>query len=858
MIGPGTLLGPYEILATLGSGGMGVVYRARDVRLNRPVAVKVLPPEAAHDAHRLRRFENEARAASALDHPNILVVHDIGTDEGLPYIVSELLDGVTLRHHLASGRISLRRAIDYAVQLATGLAAAHDKGIVHRDLKPENVFVTDEGRVKILDFGLARITRREADGTHGPEMPTQTIATEPGVIMGTAPYMSPEQVRGLPSDRRSDVFGLGVILYELFSGERPFKGDTPADTMTAILTKEPFDATNSMPALPSTLQRVIVHCLEKKPEQRFQSARDVLFALETFADADGLAEKSKTRKRLSALVTLVVLGAVGLGGAAGLVIARRLAGARAPDPVFLQLTGRRGFVMSARFTRDGQSVVYGAAWDGRPVELFTTQASRAGSTALAIPPADVLSVSSSGELALSLGRQYVAGFATSGTLARATGGTAPREVLEDVQDAEWDGNEELLVIRRVGGQYRLEWPAGRVLYRTAGWISHPRLSLNRTLLAFFDHPILGDDRGAVAIVDKLGVKKTLSDGWSTLSGLAWSSSGEEVWFTAARESTNKELRGVTLAGEIRSLLRWPGSMTLYDVAPDGRLLVGQESLRSIVTGVGPVDRSEHDLSWTDFSLGHDLSLDGQTVLLSEGGIGTSSMYDVYLRRMDGSPAIRLGEGQPMALSPDGKWVLTLMLTSPPELTLLPTRAGNRRRLPRGGIEEYSYFACWFPDSTRVLFQARERGRQNRLFVQSVDGGEPRPLLPEGVHLPIFSDPISPDGRLIAAVGPDDRIRLYALDGSVASVVPGPVAGEAPLLWSRDGTSLFTVERRGASLLRVHRIDLRDHRKTLVRDIAPSIPGLMSILHVQAAMDANAYIYSYWQRLSDLYVVSGVH
>src|SRR4029450_6875064 len=286
MIGPGTLLGPYEVLATLGSGGMGVVYRARDVRLNRPVAVKVLPPEAAHDTDRLRRFENEARAVSALDHPNILVVHDIGTDEGLPYIVSELLDGVTLRHHLASCRISLRRAMDYAVQLATGLAAAHDKGIVHRDLKPENVFVTDEGRVKILDFGLARITRREADGPHGPEMPTQTIATEPGVVMGTAPYMSPEQVRGLPSDRRSDVFGLGVILYELFSGERPFKGPTPADTMTAILTKEPFDATNAMPALPSTLQRVIVHCLEKKPEQRFQSARDVLFALETFADAD--------------------------------------------------------------------------------------------------------------------------------------------------------------------------------------------------------------------------------------------------------------------------------------------------------------------------------------------------------------------------------------------------------------------------------------------------------------------------------------------------------------------------------------------------------------------------------------------
>jgi hypothetical protein len=245
------------------------------------------------------------------------------------------------------------------------------------------------------------------------------------------------------------------------------------------------------------------------------------------------------------------------------------------------------------------------------------------------------------------------------------------------------------------------------------------------------------------------------------------------------------------------------------------------------------------------ALGHDLSVDGETILLSEGGLGTSPLYDVYLRRMDGSPAVRLGEGQPMALSPDGKWVLTLMLTSPPELTLLPTRAGARRRLPRGTIQEYSYFACWFPDGRRVLFQGREGGEQNRLFVQSVDGGDRRPLLPEGVQLPIFSDPISPDGRLIAALGPDDRVRLYGIDGSTPSIVPGLAAGEAPLLWSRDGTSLFTVERRGAARLRVHKTDLGSRRKTVLRDVAPSIPGLMNILHVQAAMDANAYVYSYW-------------
>ncbi len=701
---------------------------------------------------------------------NVLDVHDIGTHEGVPFIVSELLEGETLRQHMSRGSVPTPRALDFAKQIATGLAVAHDKGIIHRDLKPENVFVTNDGRIKILDFGLAKVTKPEHEGSSGSDSVTETVDTKAGTLLGTVAYMSPEQIRGLPADRRSDVFSFGVILYELLLGSRPFKGDTPVDTMTAILTKDPFDVPDSIRGLTQPLQRVIGHCLEKKPEGRFQSARDVLFALETFSSLQGpTGAATRTHRRMSAPVALVALGVLVLAGTAGFFIGRRIAVSSAANPVFQQLTARRGFIFSGRFTPDGQSVVYGAAWDGRPVELFTTPASRAESTPLPIPSADVLSVSTSGELAISLGRRYVDGFATSGTLARGIAGTAPREILEGVQDADWDGNEELAIIRRVGGRHRLEWPIGRVLRSTAGWISHARLSPKRDLVAFFEHPVHGDDRGVVAIIDRQGATRILSDGWASVNGLAWSSSTGEVW--ASRGGTRRELFGVSLAGKVRPLWRGAGSVMLYDVAPDGRLLLGQESVRSIVAGLASGERDERDLSWTDFSLGHDLSIDGRTVLLSEGGVGTGPLYDAYLRRMDGSPATRLGEGQPMALSPDQRWVLVLLLRSPPELLLL--------------------------------------------------------------------------------------LRLYGISGGAATIVPGLAAGEAPLLWSRDGNALFTVERLGATRMRVHKVDLRTQRKTLVRDIAPPIAGLMSILHVHAADDARAYVYSYWQRLTDLYLVEGI-
>jgi len=315
----GTRLGPYEILGQIGAGGMGEVYRARDERLKRDVAIKVLPVSFSTDPDRLRRFEQEAQAAGALNHPNITAVYDIGQHECAPYVVQELLEGETLRSRLGVGALSPRKALGYALQIAHGLAAAHEKGIVHRDLKPENVFVTKDGRVKILDFGLAKLVPMPGEGpAPASHLPTTAGDTEPGVVMGTLGYMAPEQVRGKPADPRSDIFSFGAILYEMLSGERAFRGGSAADTMSAILMKDPPDLSATNRSIPPGLDRVVRHCLEKSPEERFQSARDLAFGLESLSDAGGPATAGRAVPAVGPRRTRIVVLA---GGVAVLLLA---------------------------------------------------------------------------------------------------------------------------------------------------------------------------------------------------------------------------------------------------------------------------------------------------------------------------------------------------------------------------------------------------------------------------------------------------------------------------------------------------------------------------------------------------------
>ena len=305
----GSKLDGYEIVGLLGSGGMGEVYRARDSALRREVAIKVLPSFVSRDPDRLHRFEQEAQAAAALNHPNILAVYQFGAFEGAPYLVSELLEGATLRQLMQRGPIPVRKAIDYGVQIAHGLAAAHEEGIVHRDLKPENLFVTKDGRIKILDFGLAKLMQRQQDP--GGDAPTQTKGTDPGMVMGTAGYMSPEQVRGKMVDHRTDIFAFGAILYEMLAGKRAFQRSTSAETMTAILNDDPPSISQIVQATPPGLQRVVHRCLEKSPEQRFHSASDLAFALEALSDSGSapvvaVAPRSRSRWLWGAMAGVVV------------------------------------------------------------------------------------------------------------------------------------------------------------------------------------------------------------------------------------------------------------------------------------------------------------------------------------------------------------------------------------------------------------------------------------------------------------------------------------------------------------------------------------------------------------------------
>src|SRR3984893_99244 len=584
----GEKLGPYEILAPLGAGGMGEVYRARDSRLGREVAIKVLPASFAADPDRLRRFELEARATGMLNHPNILAVYDIGTHEGAPYLVTELLEGDTLREHIALPR---RKTIEYAQQIANGLAAAHAKGVTHRDLKPENIFITNDGHVKILDFGLAKVTSADAAQT------ATLNATAPGTAMGTAGYMSPEQVRGQAIDQRSDIFSLGVILYEMLSGQRAFQGDSAIEAMNAILKEDPPHLADA------SFDRLIRHCLEKNPEERLQSARDLRFYLDTLSSPSQapagpvLQPVSPNRSRLMAGLAAVVVAIVCV--AAGHYLWKT---PPAPPPAFHILTFDQGYIWSARFTPDGQSVVYGAAWKGNPLQLFSVRLGSVDSRALGLPSADLLSLSSSGEMAISSRRHYTVGWNNSGKLARvALDGQVPREVLDDVLCADWspDGRS-LALVRSIAGRYRLEYPGGTLLYETSGWISDARVSPDGQTVAFLDHPLLGDDRGMVAIVDRQRKKTTLSQVWPGEAGLAWAPGGKEIWFTAGDEDFYT-IRAVSLSGKQRVVMRSLGDLELQDISKDGRVLVTSFQRRLGLIGSAPGERQEHDWSWFDYS-----------------------------------------------------------------------------------------------------------------------------------------------------------------------------------------------------------------------------------------------------------------
>ena len=834
---------------------MGEVYRARDERLKRDVAVKVLPASFASDPDRMRRFEQEAQAAGGLNHPNILAIHDVGTVEGSPYLVSELLEGETLRERLVAGPIPTRKAIDFAAQIARGLAAAHEKGIVHRDLKPDNLFVTRDGRVKILDFGLARSVAVQAAAA--TNLPTQAAGTEPGVVLGTMGYMSPEQVRGRPADARSDIFAFGATLYEMLSGKRAFHGDSAADTMSAILSKEPPELSETNRNIPPGLERIVRHCLEKSPDERFHSAHDLAFDLQAISSETSgetrphAAAVSGTARRKIPLLWAAAALAIGvvLGGVAASLLLRTPPPA---PPNFQRLTFRRGYVWTARFAPDGKTVVYGAAWEGQPVEIYTTSPQSPESRPLGIGSADVLSVSKSGDLAVSLNRRFTTGWENTGTLASVPlSGGAPREILENVSEADWapDG-KSLAVVHEVGGKYRLEFPIGKVLYETPGWLRVPRVSPKGDRIAFIDLPDRGDNTGSLAVVDLSGKKTQVSERGGT--GLAWSPSGDEIWV-----NIGNAVRAIKLSGEARVMTRVPGGFPVQDVAPDGKVLAVLSSIRREIEGLTPGEAKPRNLSWLDWSFPTGLSADGRLLLFEEQNRATDAGYLVYSRKTDGSPAVRLGEGSTIGLSPDGRWALAVIgPATGRQIVLLPVGAGQARPLPKDAIQ-YHPWGAWLPDGKRFIVAGVEPGHGIRLYIRDVDGGAARLVSPAEIRISFTGISVSPDGSFVTALLPDGTASIFSIADGKARPLSGLAPGETPVGWSEDGKAIFVSHPQGLPA-KVFRVEIATGQRALWKELSPSDPsGVFGVDPIRGTPDGKSFIYSYRRVITDLFQAEGV-
>ncbi len=856
----GETLRHYRIEAKLGAGGMGIVYRGLDTHLDRPVAIKVLPAGLVGSSDRRARFAQEAKSASALSHRNIVTIYAIDTGEiaGQPvdFIAMEYISGKTLDRMIGRKGVRLNEALRYAIQIADGLAAAHEAGIVHRDLKPANIMVNEQGEVKILDFGLAKLAEAEEPDVYAETQSMHleaALKTEVGTVLGTVAYMSPEQADGHTVDARSDIFSFGAVLYEMFTGRRAFAGGSKLSTLASVLHTEPAPLNEGGQQIPWEVERIITRCLRKDPQRRWQSMADVKVALEDVGEdlasgkllAQGAGATKAPRRMLPLLLWMaLVVAAAG----AGLLIGWRAL--QPPQPAFERLTYRRGDVPSAKFSPDGQTVFFSARWANEPPTIFSMRPGSRESRPLDLPAGRILSISSAGEMAILIGAGI---HQISGTLARVPiSGGAPREILENVNDADWspDGSS-LAVSRTVGSKNRIEYPIGTIRYENEG---RPPLSVRVSpkgdLIAFFEYDESAGDY-AVTVLDQKGHKRILSRGWKTENNLNWSRPGDEIWFGGTKPGGDTALRAVSLGGKERVVAEEPARMAMDDITRDGSVLVTVVDSRVGISALAPGAKQERDLSWFDASSISDISADGKTILFVESSYGKNRNAAVYLRKTDGSPAIRLGEGNRPVLSPDGKWVACILNDgAKTDLALLPTGPGEARSIGAAGMH-YERVE-WFPSGERLLVSGNEPGRPFRSFVQDLSGGKPNPITPEGTS----AMGISPDGKYVtrAAAG---KLYLFPVMGGEPKVVPGLEPGESVIRWSGDGRFLFLRQSEEPFALKIKRLDVTTGRKEIWRELKAADPVGVEAGEIVMTPDGSAYAYSFQRDISTLYLAKGL-
>jgi len=863
---PGTRLGPYEILAPLGAGGMGEVWKAKDTRLDRFVAIKVLPEHLAKHPESLARFEREAKAVAALNHPNITGIFDIGNTDGVAYVAMELLEGESLRTRLESGPLTPKKATELAIQLAQGLAAAHEKGVVHRDLKPDNLWITKEGRLKILDFGLAKQLPGIGQGSDS-YMPTAAIQaghnTEKGMILGTLGYMSPEQVRGEAVDARADLFSFGVVLFEMLTGKRAFARDTASDTMAAILRDEPPELEGTSKPIPLALRRIIDHCLEKAPARRFRDAHDVAFALENLSTPEGAASISapfapqnrRTTRTWALIAGVAVLGA-GLAG----WLAR--GGPPAP-PTFRPLTLERGTLSAARFISNTSEVVYSARWGGQPEQWYTRKLDQPGGQAIPGGEGPILSVTREGEV-LALAQAYLTHGQLSGRLfSLPVVGGSPREWAESVWGCDQGDHsgDMACILGSYGAEIRIEWPLGHPVFRCLNTLRSLRIRGDQ--LVVFQEKQGNVEEGVLLLLDRKGQVRELST-LTGFTGLAWGPKSDEIWVSTYHRGESRIL-AMDLTGRSRVLLHHAGRLELQDVDGRGRVLAALHTYQRHTFAHLEGESSDRDLGWLDAQATMGMTSDGRTVLLANLGEWSTTDGALYLRPLQGGPAQRLGmagSSQP-TLSSNGKWVGSF--TRDPEFSLVvtPTGQGAARKVPLPGMKDGDISGNVYNDGRQVFVWGSLNRGPFCGFSLDLASGVLRKVTRDGLSPFLFESPCSPDGQWLALIDGNklengaNPIVIVHPDGTGERIYTSLKVGEAISGWGADSNSLIVWDRNRLPAV-VERLDLATGRRTRMAQVTPPDPaGVPGIQGVFLSPTGTRYAYNFVRRLSQLYTIEGL-
>jgi serine/threonine protein kinase/Tol biopolymer transport system component len=858
----GTKLGPYEIQSPLGVGGMGEVYHARDTRLGRDVAIKVLPQHLSSNADLRQRFEREARAISSLNHPRICTLHDVGHQDGIDFLVMEYLEGESLAQRLKKGPVMPKETLKIAIEVCEALDKAHRAGIIHRDLKPGNIMLTGNG-AKLMDFGLAKAAVSSlGSASHTPLLSAaQTMSeasplsplTTAGAVIGTIQYMAPEQIEGKEADARSDLFALGAVLYEMLTGKRPFLGKSQISVASAILEKEPEPISALQPLTAPALDHVVSTCLMKDPDDRFQTAHDVRLELKWIAESGPqlAAPQESAKTRSHALPWAVAATAVALVSAATFFLSRHNG-----LPVHYRMVSyREGIMQAARFSHDGQTIIYSGQWEGEPPQVTTTRVGSPESRPLGIPSATLAAVSPSDELVVLEGCEYVFLLDCGGTLASVNlAGGSPRSLAAHVSYADWSpDSKQLATVVDLPDDARLESPPGHVLYRqNSGWLGHPRFSPDGTMIAFENHPIDSDD-GSIDVVDLKGKRTIVTRGWLSIEGLAWRPDGKEIWFAGTVNTAGwaDAIRAVTLSGKERTVLNVPW-VRLHDVASDGRVLLSRENWRRQLVGLFPGDKAEHPYSWLDSTSPTAISNDGRWLSFSESGEVYYLQGDRlgYYRRTDGSAAIKLGAGA-AAISPDGKWILSY--GRQPKLLLQPVGAGEPQELPTPGLTIFDA-AEWSDDGRQIVYEALTSQNEWNVYKQRIEGGPPILVKAKGRNT---NPTLSPDGTTVAlhrGDGESGGIFLYRAGSSQPTAAMGVAASEYPVRFVDGGRSLLVADTSSKEV-DLTLVDLSSGHRKLWKHLSLSVARTRKPLVVTP--DLKYYAYDSPRYSSDLYLVENL-